>query len=62
MNLSVDPDLCCGAGVCAALAPAVFGIDDDGYVVLEQPSPSGADAERADDAVRECPSGAISKH
>ncbi|GAA3315467.1 ferredoxin [Nonomuraea dietziae] len=60
MNIAVDQDKCCGAGQCALLAPEVFDQgEDDGIVILLNPSP----AERFRAAVREaadvCPASAI---
>ncbi|MEV4065550.1 ferredoxin [Nonomuraea dietziae] len=60
MNIAVDRDKCCGAGQCALLAPEVFDQgEDDGIVILLDPSP----AERFHAAVREavdvCPASAI---
>ncbi|MET7337446.1 ferredoxin [Nonomuraea sp. NPDC005650] len=60
MNVTVDTDKCCGAGQCVLLAPEVFDQgEDDGIVVLLDPSP----AEPLHAAVREaadvCPAAAI---
>lgn len=60
MNITVDTDKCCGAGQCVLLAPGVFDQgEDDGIVVLLDPSP----AEGLHAAVREaadvCPAAAI---
>jgi ferredoxin len=61
MVLRADVELCCGAGQCAALAPSVFGLDEDGLVVLLEPDPSGDDLVAAGKAVRDCPTRAISE-
>ncbi|MEV4581390.1 ferredoxin [Nonomuraea jabiensis] len=60
MNVTVDTDKCCGAGQCVLLAPEVFDQgEDDGIVILLDPSP----AEPLHAAVREaasvCPASAI---
>jgi ferredoxin len=60
MNVAVDADKCCGAGQCVLLAPEVFDqSEDDGIVILLDPSP----AEEFHAAVREsaavCPGAAI---
>ncbi|MEV4019335.1 ferredoxin [Nonomuraea angiospora] len=60
MNVTVDTDKCCGAGQCVLLVPQVFDQgEDDGIVILLDPSP----AEPLHAAVREaasvCPAGAI---
>jgi ferredoxin len=56
-RLSIDRTLCSGYGVCEALAPDIFELDDEGLAVLR----TGVSE---DEAVREacdnCPSGAIS--
>ncbi len=58
--LHVDRDLCIGAGLCVLAAPEVFDQADDGLVVLLTPDPpDGADA-AIREAVRRCPSGALS--
>lgn len=61
MKLTVDQDVCCGAGQCVLLAPEVFDQrEQDGIVVLLDETP----AEALHDLVREagavCPAGAIS--
>lgn len=60
MKISVDPDVCCGAGQCALLAPDVFDQrDDDGVVfLLEAEPPEGLHA-LAREAASMCPTGAI---
>lgn len=34
MKITLDSNLCQGHGRCYALAPTLFGCDDDGYSVL----------------------------
>ena len=55
-RVTIDSELCNGYGVCEALAPDVFELDNDGLAVLR----SGVSE---DEAVREacdnCPMGAI---
>ncbi len=59
-RVQVDPELCVGSGACEALAPAVFEVDDAGVLVVHRPEP--ADDELADvrEAVRACPTRALS--
>jgi ferredoxin len=58
VRAEADRAVCVGAGMCALVAPAVFGQDDDeGRVVLLDARP--ADGAAAREAVRLCPSGAI---
>ncbi|WP_188540214.1 ferredoxin [Kocuria dechangensis] len=60
MRVSVDRSRCCGAGQCAALAPAVFDQhDDDGVVVLLDPAPPEAVHEAVREAALACPAAAI---
>lgn len=58
-RITVDRDLCCGAGLCTAGAPAVFDQDDDAVVVLLDPTPAGPVWAAVEEAAFACPSGAI---
>jgi ferredoxin len=60
MAVRADVELCCGSGQCVYLAPTVFGLDDDGLVVVLDSDPEGAELVVADEAVRDCPTRAIS--
>ncbi|MEU4240759.1 ferredoxin [Actinoplanes sp. NPDC026619] len=61
MEITVDQDLCCGAGQCAMLAPDVFDQrDSDGVVILLDPAPPPALLGVVEDAVAVCPASAIS--
>jgi ferredoxin len=55
-RVTIDRSLCNGYGVCEALAPDVFVLDDEGLAIVKQ-------GVSEDDAVREacdnCPMGAI---
>lgn len=60
MRITVNRNVCAGAGLCALTAPEVFDQDeDDGLVRLLAPEPPPEAAERAGEAVRLCPSRAI---
>jgi ferredoxin len=62
-ELSVDRTRCIGAGQCVIRAEEHFGLDDEGYVFLDSPLRSMAELAEDDlvrDAVRGCPSGALS--
>lgn len=59
MRINVDQDACCGAGQCALVAPTVFGQDDEGFVVLRDPSPAPELAGAVQEAVSMCPTGVI---
>lgn len=58
MDIRIDATRCSGIGMCEMTAPTVFEIGDDGlsHVI------AGADADRvaAQEAVSNCPTGAIS--
>jgi ferredoxin len=55
--VEMDRDLCVMAGSCSLHAPKTFSHDDDGIVVLGDPTVSTA--EELATAEFECPSGAI---
>jgi ferredoxin len=54
-ELRVDPAACLGSGMCAALAPELFQVEDVARVVAERVPPS----EVALDAADQCPAQAI---
>jgi ferredoxin len=56
-RISIDRSLCNGYGVCEALAPEVFELDDDGFAVLRT---AISDNEALRQACDSCPMGAIS--
>jgi ferredoxin len=61
MEIKANTQLCIGAGMCALTAPQVFDqSDDEGLVVLLEPSPPADLEETVRRAVNLCPSGAIS--
>jgi ferredoxin len=60
VKITVDLDLCLGHAQCEDAAPEVFRVGEDGYahVLLEDP---GADLRsKVEEAVRRCPTQAIS--
>lgn len=60
LRISVDQSVCIAAGQCVASAHEVFDQrDEDGVVSLLQASPDPALYDKVMDAVRCCPSGAI---
>jgi ferredoxin len=60
MRIIADIDRCIGSSQCALREPTVFGLDEEeGVVVLLSPRPTGSAAERAREAARLCPSGAL---
>ena len=61
-NVTVDRDLCQGAGQCVLRSPLVFDQDDEGLVVLVRPDVPEEEREAAVGAAYLCPAGAVSVH
>lgn len=59
MRVNVDLDRCQGHGLCVYAAPDVFDLDDEGQVHYD-PSPAPEQRDNVQDAVRSCPTAAIS--
>jgi ferredoxin len=59
-RVEVDRDRCVGSGTCEALAPEVFEIDDDGVLAVLRSEPAGDELAAVRDAVRQCPTHALS--
>lgn len=59
-KVSVDWDLCESNGVCEAMAPDVFELDDDDQLQIEDPSVTADNRERVQRAVSGCPKAALS--
>lgn len=60
IRLRVDRNRCTGLGVCQAIAPDVFDIDDDGLMRIIESCPSESLRSALDEAVSSCPTEAIS--
>jgi ferredoxin len=60
MRIVVDRDLCQGHGVCESEAPGVFEVGQDHQVVVLEPSPPTDRRQELEDAVRFCPTRALS--
>ncbi|MET0699715.1 MAG: ferredoxin [Mycobacterium sp.] len=60
MKVLADREVCIGAGMCVMTAEAVFDQDDDALVVVLTDEVPDDERKRVDDAVRLCPSGALS--
>ena len=58
MTIQVDRGKCEGFGFCEEAAPDVFELDDEGYVVLKDPSAVEARRDVVS-AIRACPVGAL---
>jgi len=60
MRIKVDFDLCKGHASCMGQAPAVFQVDERGYLTVLQEEPPEALREQVELAVKLCPTGALS--
>jgi ferredoxin len=59
ITISIDKDVCIGAGQCALAAPGVFTQDDDGYSQLLPGKEDGGGDPLVREAARACPVSAI---
>ncbi|MBW4721403.1 ferredoxin [Saccharothrix obliqua] len=60
MTVEIDEPRCVAAGHCAAAAPGVFDQrDDDGVVVLLDPTPPAGEHGKVREAAALCPAAAI---
>ncbi|MFC7882794.1 ferredoxin [Streptomyces sp. NPDC057376] len=60
MDITIDKDICIGAGQCALTAPDVFAQDDDGYSTVRPGAEDGGGSALVREAARACPVGAVS--
>jgi ferredoxin len=60
MTVRVDVEKCTGIGMCEATAPNAFSVGDDGASHVLIPEPEGDELLAAQEAVTNCPTGAIS--
>ena len=60
MKITVDFDKCQSNGLCEALAPDVFELDDDDFLQLHADETTDANLEAVRRAVASCPTSAIS--
>jgi ferredoxin len=59
-KVSVDWDLCESNGICEAMAPDVFRLDDDDLLQVDDDTVSADNRDRVQRAVAGCPKSAIS--
>ena len=59
MKIKVDFDLCESNGLCEAMAPEVFELDDDDYLVVKTEETTPENLEDVRRAVAACPRAAI---
>lgn len=60
MRVIVDFDKCKSNAVCMGVAPEVFEVRDDNFLYILQEEPPEELRPKTEQAVRECPTGAIS--
>lgn len=61
MRVVVDRDRCEGNAVCVGIAPGLFELDDDDYVMVTKDPIPAADEASAEQAIAECPRAALSR-
>ena len=59
MKIVVDFDKCDSNGVCCGIAPDLFELDDQNYLVIKDEEPGEEHRAALEEAVRSCPTGAI---
>lgn len=59
MKITVDFDKCQSNALCMAAAPEVFEVRDDGYLYILEENPGEALRAKVAEAVRLCPTQAI---
>ncbi|MYT30310.1 MULTISPECIES: ferredoxin [unclassified Streptomyces] len=59
MRITIDKEVCIGAGQCALTAPSVFTQDDDGFSALLPGREDGGGDPLVREAARACPVQAI---
>lgn len=60
MKVKVDFDLCESNALCEALAPEVFELDDDDYLMIKQEDVTDENRANVEKAIAACPRSAIS--
>ena len=60
MKITVDPDKCIGSGSCEMLAPDVFEVSDEGLCQILVADAGAEAASGVRQAVKSCPTRAIS--
>ena len=60
MKIVVDRTKCAGLGLCEAVAPDIFEVDDGGDLVVHDDAATDERRSEIDDAVEGCPTQALS--
>jgi len=58
-TIRADREACCGNGMCVALAPGIFDLDDDGVVTVLDPAVTEQNEQVVKETVANCPTAAI---
>ncbi len=59
MKVKVNSDACIGCGACAAIAPDIFEINDEGISEAKVSEVKEDDVDNAKEAIESCPTAAI---
>ena len=59
MRVEVDLGKCTGHGICESIAEDVFEVSDEGMVYIHGDDHPASDRERLQQAVTQCPAGAL---
>ncbi len=60
MAVRVDTSKCSGIGLCEVTAAAVFEVGDDGQAHVLDENPPASERSAVEDAISNCPTGALS--
>jgi ferredoxin len=60
MKLKVDTTKCSGIGLCEMTAPGVYEVGDDGQSHVLKDEPSTDELPAVEEAIANCPTGALS--
>lgn len=60
MKVHAEIEKCEGYANCVVAAPRVFAIDDENIVLVRAPDPPEEERETVEEAVRSCPTAALS--
>jgi len=59
VRVEFDADRCASVGMCESVAPDVFEVGADGYLVVLEPEPDEAHRAEVESACDSCPTGAL---
>ena len=59
LRISIDWTRCNGIGICESIAPDHFEVGDDGALMVRRVDVADAERESLDEAVRACPTMAL---